>query len=169
MSCDQSTPPQNTPIPVQPVTWQQAPAKQIVAEHHTTEDRAGDEALNALGALEEILDSRKDLVGDGVATNDGQYTIPLLDEVLRPGYSAGRNAEQVMLELSPRAQQLFDRLASEIDVIVQSGVDEALKAAAKHIRAKIKQHVAIVLPEILDELTHQAYDSPPDLEARGRD
>ena len=61
-------------------------------------------------------------------------------------------------ELSPMARRLFDRLASEIDVIVQTGVDDALKAAARDIRQRVKDHVAIVLPEILDELSHDDSD-----------
>ena len=75
-------------------------------------------------------------------------------------------ADRPLVELSPSARRLFDRLASEIDVIVQSGVDEALKAAAKNIRSKVKQHVAIVLPEILDELANEDEDDAVNDESR---
>ena len=87
--------------------------------------------------------------------------MPLLDEVVVPGDEmVGLPPTVTPADLSPVAQRLFDRLASEIDVIVQTGVDDALKAAAKNIRARVKQHVAIVLPEILDELSQEDEPNP---------
>ena len=91
--------------------------------------------------------------------NDGQYTIPLSSDVARSG-QIGPDPEREPPKLSPQAQRLFDRLASEIDVIVQTGVDDALKAAARDIRKRVKDHVSIVLPEILDELSHADDDDP---------
>jgi len=44
------------------------------------------------------------------------------------------------------------RLASEIDVIVQTSVEAALKEAGKKARRRIREHMEIVLPEILEEL-----------------
>lgn len=119
------------------------------------------DTLDALQALELMLEQRHGLAegtgGQGPFTeHDGQYRIPLLDEVLSPGnVRAATRRESSPTELSPAAQRLFERLASEIDVIVQSGIDEALRTAAKSIRARVKQHVSIVLPEILDELAHE--------------
>lgn len=119
------------------------------------------DTLDALQALEHMLEQRHGLGEDSggqrpFAEQDGQYRIPLLDEVLSPGsVPAATRRETSPTELSPVAQRLFERLASEIDVIVQSGIDEALRTAAKSIRARVKQHVSIVLPEILDELAHE--------------
>lgn len=119
-----------------------------------------DGALDAIDDLETLLSERHGMpakAGERVEL-DGQYTIPLLNEVVRQGQEdidPGRPPPT----LSPQAQRLFERLASEIDVIVQTGVDDALKAAARDIRKRVKDHVSIVLPEILDELSH-ADDDP---------
>ena len=121
--------------------------------------------LAALDTLEEMLADRKPDEAETYSSprmeQDGQYNIPLLDEVVLPGdETVGLPPTVSPADLSPVAQRLFDRLASEIDVIVQTGVDDALKAAAKNIRARVKQHVAIVLPEILDELSQEDEPNP---------
>ena len=122
-----------------------------------------DEALGAIDALEALLETRHGMPSEPASVastpieHEGQYTIPLLNEVVLPGHRAALE-ESPPPELSPMARRLFDRLASEIDVIVQTGVDDALKAAARDIRQRVKDHVAIVLPEILDELSHDDSD-----------
>jgi hypothetical protein len=140
-------------------------------------DNVPDQTLSALDDLESLLSDKHDLPHPQAGTNtvlvpvvdprseleaahasefgvelDGQYTIPLLEDVVKPGHTTPLDAP---IRLSPVAQRLFERLASEIDVIVQTGVDDALKAAARDIRKRVKQHVAIVLPEILDELANE--------------
>ena len=101
-----------------------------------------------------------------------QYSIPLLDEVVLPGggellpVSPGPDVEplvdhraefQALADIAGAYRPVFDRLASEIEVIVQSGVDEALSEASKNIRRRVNEHIEIVLPEILDELARK-YD-----------
>jgi hypothetical protein len=140
----------------------------VAEEAGTTEEAdvsMADETLAALDTLEDMLTTRDEAHAapansapePPLIESDGQYSIPLLDDVVLPGMpDIERQAmDHSPVNLSPMAQRLFDRLASEIDVIVQTGVDDALKAAAKNIRARVKQHVAIVLPEILDELSHE--------------
>jgi hypothetical protein len=123
---------------------------------------ASEQALHAIDDLEALLEARHGMPAQQQPTRllapverDGQYTIPLLNEAVLPGVD---DESEPPPELSPMARRLFDRLASEIDVIVQTGVDDALKAAARDIRQRVKDHVAIVLPEILDELSHDDSD-----------
>lgn len=125
-----------------------------------------DETLDAIDDLEALLQDRHGMAARPTAApardieSDGQYTIPLLNEVVLPGQTDAAEPLDAPPELSPMAQRLFDRLASEIDVIVQTGVEDALKAAAKDIRKRVRNHVAIVLPEILDELSQGDHDDP---------
>ena len=49
-------------------------------------------------------------------------------------------------------RHLIDRLANEIDVIVQTGTEEAMHRAAVDIAARVRDHVAIILPEVIEEL-----------------
>ena len=121
--------------------------------------------LAALDTLEEMLADRNPTKLKHIHplgwSKTVSTTFPLLDEVVLPGdETVGLPPTVSPADLSPVAQRLFDRLASEIDVIVQTGVDDALKAAAKNIRARVKQHVAIVLPEILDELSQEDEPNP---------
>ena len=53
-------------------------------------------------------------------------------------------------------RHLVNRLANEIDVLVQAGAEEAVRAAAQDIADKVRKHVAIVLPEIIEELTRMS-------------
>ncbi len=97
--------------------------------------------------------------------DDGQYKIPLLSDVVMPGameLSALDQTQGPDLFVPPPApprlaedaacRHVVRRLASELDVIIQSGVDEALREAKKRIMRKIKDHIEITLPEILDEI-----------------
>ena len=100
-----------------------------------------------------------------------QYSIPLLDEVVVPGSgSPGASGPRAprpealvdhTVELQALAagagayRAIFERLASEIEVIVQAGVDEALRDAARAIRRRVNEHIEIILPEILDELSRK--------------
>lgn len=49
-------------------------------------------------------------------------------------------------------RHLIDRLANEIDVIIQTGTEEAMQRAAADIAARVREHVAITLPEVIGEL-----------------
>lgn len=49
-------------------------------------------------------------------------------------------------------RHLVERLANEIDVIVQAGTEEALARAAADAADKVRRHVELMLPEIVEEL-----------------
>ena len=53
-------------------------------------------------------------------------------------------------------RHLIDRLANEIDVIVQTGAEEAMQRAAADIAAQVREHVAIILPEVIEELVRMS-------------
>lgn len=57
-------------------------------------------------------------------------------------------------------RHLIDRLANEIDVIVQTGTEEAMQRAAAEIAARVREHVAIILPEVIEELVRMSGRSP---------
>jgi hypothetical protein len=125
-----------------------------------------EESLNeALSDLERMLQRHR---GSGERVpqdppDDGeQYTIPLLDEVVVPGVSVPGSdapgappAEDAALDDDEPAmrRRLAARLASEIEVIVQDRMEAALATAREEIRAQVRNHMDIILPEIVDELT----------------
>ncbi|MCH9672727.1 MAG: hypothetical protein K0U93_14915 [Gammaproteobacteria bacterium] len=123
----------------------------------------------AIDELEQMLNQRQSPEGlqASTATNaDGQYTIPLLDDVVVPS----RDVESPLPSTTPEwdanaeriahFQPILDRLASELEVIVQTGVDEALLSANKKILQRVRNHIAIVLPEILEELEYEQDRDP---------
>lgn len=55
---------------------------------------------------------------------------------------------------------LIERVANEIDVIVQTGAEEAAQRAAAEIVARVREHLAITLPEVIGELVRMS--SRPD-------
>ena len=128
----------------------------------------------AINTLEELLEGRggenpgtAPHPGDALPAEDGQYSIPMLDDVVVPGAELDGNP-LVGDELPPRtlleralAEKLVERLASEIAVIVEIGVEEALRDAGEEIMGRVRNHLDIVLPEILDELSHYAPHDPP--------
>ena len=64
--------------------------------------------------------------------------------------------------LEPEAyRHLVDRLANEIDVIVQTETEMAMRRVAADVIGKVGEHVAIVLPEIIEELVRMS-NRPPD-------
>ncbi|NIR28032.1 MAG: hypothetical protein GWN84_01585 [Gammaproteobacteria bacterium] len=123
------------------------------------------ESLNeALDALAELLERTStesgaaDAAGSGIDTEDeeGSFSIPLLEDVVQPEQE-GAEAEPAV----PREEvyrQLVDRLTNEIEIIVQTGLDEALGEARRRILAQVKEHVEIILPEILEELARARTD-----------
>lgn len=129
---------------------------------------AAEESLtDALNGLEQILEQRRrtphkpDATRPNPASADAQYTIPLLHDVVVPGSdgAAGQIARHGRTE--PLASEVEDdeayrklaeRLANEIEVIVQARVEEAVQEASKEIRERIRNHLEIMLPEIIEEL-----------------
>ena len=89
--------------------------------------------------------------------------LPLLNEVVIPGGLL----DEGMLELpddEPRTQSLeemppysdlLSRLGSELEIIIENCVDEALTQARRDLMVQIKNHLDIVLPEILYQLTRR--------------
>ena len=57
-------------------------------------------------------------------------------------------------------RHLIDRLANEIDVIIQTGTEEAMERAAAEIAARVREHVAITLPEVIEELVRMSGREP---------
>jgi len=100
----------------------------------------------------------------GGADSEGQYSIPLLSDVVIPGEQAGAEpaagpGPEADEEPSAPAsldeevyRQVVSRLASEIEVIVQAAVEQALADANARILDKLRRHIEITLPEILDDI-----------------
>lgn len=135
--------------------------------------RSAEASLNdALNDLEQILEKRKPQpkpkpkpkpVSEKPAST--QYDIPLLDKVILPGRQAveatprGYKQLPVLNPGSPEYEEacklLVAKIANEIEVIVQSRIEAALQSATDEIRKQVKNHIEIMLPEILDEITQE--------------
>jgi hypothetical protein len=133
---------------------------------------AAEESLtDALNGLEQILEQRQrapaavpkpDTKQPNRASSDAQYTIPLLHDVVVPGVddAAGRIAESgpggdmraPEVDDEEACQKLAERLANEIEVIVQARVEAAVGEATREIREQVRNHLEIMLPEIIEEL-----------------
>lgn len=124
----------------------------------------------ALNGLEQILERRRRGRPDAVppvadaaesAHADAQYTIPLLHDVVVPGDDepsarvpghAEPPAPESDLDEEQAWRTLSERLANEIEVIVQARVETALQEAAEDIREQVRNHLEIMLPEIIEDL-----------------
>lgn len=127
---------------------------------------------SALDALQGILESRHVVPDRPPAEPDppplafsesSRSTLPLLDEVVIPG---GLLDEEISdftddepgvepLEEMPPYSDLLSRLGSELEIIIENCVDEALSQARQDLMVQIKNHLDIVLPEILYQLTRR--------------
>lgn len=131
----------------------------------------GSESLNdALDDLEDMLDHHdggaeepEEDDGDGETpeptVDDAQYDIPLLSDVvtvppLRVPDAVEPQAVDGDEDYSESVQRMAERLSSEIDVIVQSAVDEAIDLLRRDIGERLREHLDITLPEVLEELVH---------------
>jgi hypothetical protein len=122
----------------------------------------------ALDALQGMLE-RQRVVPPGAGAEDGgpDDDLPVLDQVVIPG--AGAAAPRPIATGAPREptteplwatpppalpahDDLVKRLTSEVEVIIEEALAEALARARKEIRARVSQHLDIVLPEVLEEL-----------------
>lgn len=139
-------------------------------EQRIGEGDAEESLSEALNGLEQILERRQpgshapsklDDADGEPAPADAQYTIPLLHDVVVPGAEAapGRSGELAGAEhLEPGIDEeeahrkLAEKLANEIEVIVQTRVETAVQEAADVIREQIRNHLEIMLPEIIEEL-----------------
>ena len=131
---------------------------------------AAEESLSdALNGLEQILEHRQAPPAgtrgpDGnqhAAAADPQYAMPVLGEVVVPGDDdpPGQTPErdpgeafQSNIEDDEAYQKLSQRLANEIEVIVRARVEAAVHEAAEDIREQGRNHLEIMLPEIIEEL-----------------
>lgn len=141
-----------------------------------------DETLHhALSDLEQILEQRQGTAepenaeqrtGEALVDEDtDQYTIPLLDEVVRPGTEpqvslppVSATQPQAVLDSASHDElhddsepalrrRLAERLASEIEIITQDRIEAALEKAHEEIRAQVRNHLDIILPEVVEELS----------------
>ena len=129
-----------------------------------------DEALSRLeGMLEQhdvVPEEEQGSASDALdASRLEPEPLPLLDEVVIPGddfldESPGEvtTGASAPMQTPPAYTDLLSRLASELDIVIESCVDEALEQARQHLVAKIKNHLEIVLPEILDEMSRRQSD-----------
>ena len=135
-------------------------------------DQAGaEESLSeALNGLEQILELRQarrpeteqpDVDPPQDMQDDAQYTIPLLHDVVVPGKDeaadpgTGRGDLESLepgAEVAQACRKLTERLANEIEVIVQARIETAVQEAAEDIREQVRNHLEIMLPEIIEEL-----------------
>jgi len=124
----------------------------------------------ALSDLEQILEKQRPSADSrekqATETPSGQqYDIPLLDDVIMPGrgaadipptgYGSPEPPKPGSAEYEEACRLLVARIANEIEVIVQSRIEAALQSATDEIRQQVKNHIEIMLPEILDEITHE--------------
>lgn len=131
---------------------------------------ASESLKHALDSLETMLDRHGGAGEDGThaeaetdgndeqASDDDQYSIPLLnDVVLPPSISTPRSTPRPPLDsdYEEAVERMAERLSSEIDVIVQSAVEEATELLRRDIGERLREHIEITLPEILEELVQQ--------------
>ncbi len=139
--------------------------------HQGTGPSAAEESLSeALNGLEQILEQRKsappgvrepDREQPKPGPADPQYTIPLLHDVVVPGGEEPH--EQVpdqprgeppepRAEAAEACRKLAERLANEIEVIVQARIEAAVQESAGDIREQVRNHLEIMLPELIEDL-----------------
>lgn len=148
-----------------------SPNKATSGGHQDAGPSAAEESLSeALNGLEQILEHRKPAPREmhkpggeqpKPALADPQYTIPLLHDVVVPGgdgpdeqisdHAHGEPLEPGVEE-AEACRKLAERLANEIEVIVQARVETAIQEAAEDIREQIRNHLEIMLPELIDDL-----------------
>jgi len=148
-----------------------SPDKATGGSHQGAGPSAAEESLSeALNGLEQILEHRKpappevrepDREQPKPGPADPQYTIPLLHDVVVPGGDEPHEpvSDQPRGEpLEPGAEaaeacrKLAERLANEIEVIVQARIETAVQEAAEDIREQVRNHLEIMLPELIEDL-----------------
>ena len=119
--------------------------------------RSAEESLNdALNHLERMLEERGRKTRE--RTDDDQYVIPLLDEVALPDHAPDRRS-RLLTEDPELCRRIAERLASEVEVIVNTRMESAVRKALDDAQRQLRDHLYIVLPELLEDLLHS---SPPD-------
>jgi hypothetical protein len=118
-----------------------------------------DGALDALqGILERrhvVVTTQRPPIEPPLADPDD---LPVLRDVVVPGLplqelqSAGPSTAGVT---APPCEDLVRRLVSELNVIIEGCIDEALGRTRQDLMVRLTNHLQIVLPEILQELTQR--------------
>jgi hypothetical protein len=140
------------------------PPEQAIDRKDAGDDDIEESLHEALNDLEQMLErhegprgGRRHAMPDD---EDEPDSIPLLDEVVIPGTAvpaARQPATQRGEETDPAddepalRRRLATRLASEIEVIVQDRMEAAVEAASAQITQQVRNHIDIMLPEIVDE------------------
>jgi hypothetical protein len=63
------------------------------------------------------------------------------------------------LDEDSHRRRMAERLANEIEVIVQARMEEAIQNAIPEIREQVRNHLDIILPEIVDDMLQHRHDS----------
>lgn len=142
----------------------QLPDEAMRDRQHTGDDDIEESLHEALNDLEQMLERhegpREERQHATLDDNDERDSIPLLDEVVIPGTAMpasrqpasglGEDMEPIDDEPALR-RRLATRLASEIEVIVQDRMEAAVEAASAQITQQVRNHIDIMLPEIVEE------------------
>jgi hypothetical protein len=130
------------------------------------EEPSAEESLDeALSHLERMLEHR-----GGADASPGRPEVgveePLLDEVVIPTATMpfaeepqdGPEVDRNAIESADLSRRVAQRLASEIEIIVSDRIEQAIEQALAQAQQRIRDHLAIVLPEIVDELRQSPHD-----------
>lgn len=99
--------------------------------------------------------------GEGGDVGEPAYIIPLLEDVVLPGTVVNELATPDDTSPDPVTAAADDhhyqdrvarRLASEIEIIVDTQIEAAMRQASEEIRRQVTAHIQIVLPELLEDL-----------------
>ncbi len=141
-----------------------------------------EELEEALSTLEHILRHRHvvpDYHEQIPPPADREEALPILKDVVIPGDPPAplamdgepdgsfevHDTYDEALEAAPHHDDLVVRLVNELDIIIESCVDDALAAAKRELMVKMKNHLDIVLPEILEELERRRFEPDDDQSA----
>ena len=122
------------------------------------------ESLNeALDDLEHMLDGRQmpsatAVPSEGSPSAEKTPPIPVLEDVVVLGQDVKGDRDELDLYDIAR-RRVAERLASEIDVIVNAELEMALKRACANIRRRVHEHIDIILPEILNDSAEDPAES----------
>ena len=102
--------------------------------------------------------------GEGGDLGGPAYSIPLLEDVVLPGnvvnepattpddISPGPDPVTAAADDHHYQDRVARRLASEIEIIVDTQIEAAMRQASEEIRRQVTAHIQIVLPELLEDL-----------------
>ena len=138
--------------------------------------REHDDGSGADAPLHDALDDLETMLGQGGAPDAGPRSAPpggalcpaaLIDEAQGPGAAppaaVSPAASDAMAEPQWQDPELYgqvaQRLASELEIIMNARLESALQGIGEDIRREVRNHIEIVLPEIVSDLALAA--APP--------